>query len=211
MQDFMHAIYHGPLGNSLSNTETSGDNVYTTPKYDPYRDDIKGDEPTMLESDSFTIDAFNKYIGAQLDLRLHDAMTHATVVARQKDEEENPVGRSNANPLLDMRIYHVLFPGGSTNEYTANVIAENMYSQVGKEGHQFNILSELIDHRKNSDALGTGNTSITLQGQQHPVCTTKGWQLCVQWQDDSTIWEDLKNLKEANPIETTEYAALTHP
>jgi hypothetical protein len=80
-----------------------------------------------------------------------------------------------------------------------------MDSQADEEGCQCNILTELIDHRKNADALSPDDSHVTVRGKQHPKRTTKGWQLCVQWRDGSTSWEDLKNLKEANSIETAEY------
>jgi hypothetical protein len=38
---------------------------------------------------------------------------------------------------------------------------------------------------------------------------TKGWQLCIKWHNGSTSWENLKDLKEANPFKTAEYA-ITH-
>jgi hypothetical protein len=36
--------------------------------------------------------------------------------------------------------------------------------------------------------------------------TTKGWSLCVEWEDGSTSWVPLLDLKESNPIEVAEYA-----
>ena len=38
--------------------------------------------------------------------------------------------------------------------------------------------------------------------------TMKGWQLLVQWKDRSTSWTLLKHLKESNPVEVAEYAAV---
>jgi hypothetical protein len=43
-------------------------------------------------------------------------------------------GRANANPMLDTRTYEIEFPDGRSDEYTANVIAENMYAQCDAEG-----------------------------------------------------------------------------
>jgi hypothetical protein len=33
--------------------------------------------------------------------------------------------------------------------------------------------------------------------------TTKGWNLCVEWNDGTTIWERLADLKESNPVEVS--------
>ncbi len=35
-----------------------------------------------------------------------------------------------------------------------------------------------------------------------------GWQLCCQWKDGSTSWENLAYLKESHPIETAKYAKI---
>jgi hypothetical protein len=37
-------------------------------------------------------------------------------------------------------------------------------------------------------------------------CSTIGWQVCCQWKDGSTSWENLADLKESHPLETAEYA-----
>jgi len=36
--------------------------------------------------------------------------------------------------------------------------------------------------------------------------TTTGWDLEVEWKDDTTSWLPLKTLKETNPIQVAEYA-----
>jgi hypothetical protein len=39
-------------------------------------------------------------------------------------------------------------------------------------------------------------------------CTTISWQLCCQWRDGSTSWENLGDLKESHPIMTAGYANI---
>ena len=36
--------------------------------------------------------------------------------------------------------------------------------------------------------------------------TTMGWQMCVQWKDDSTPWEKLSDIKECYPVQASEYS-----
>jgi hypothetical protein len=43
-------------------------------------------------------------------------------------------------------------------------------------------------------------------GQPKHRCTTKGWELLVEWKDGSVSWIPLKDLKETNPVEVAEYA-----
>ena len=45
-----------------------------------------------------------------------------------------------------------------------------------------------------------------LNGREHKKRTTRGWSFCVQWRDGTTSWENLKDLKESNPLEVAEYA-----
>jgi hypothetical protein len=49
-------------------------------------------------------------------------------------------GKESANPILDTRTYNIEFPDGRSEEYTASVIAENMYAQYDEEGNHFLML-----------------------------------------------------------------------
>jgi hypothetical protein len=55
--------------------------------------------------------------------------------------------------MLDTRAFDIEFPDGRSDEYTSNVVAENMYAQFGLEGDQFNIIDYIIDHNKHGHAL----------------------------------------------------------
>jgi hypothetical protein len=137
-----------------------------------------------------------------------DEMKGGKVTSRKKDHDGNPMGKSNANPILDTRIYDVMFADGSTEQYAANVIADQMYSQVDSEGHSFAIMDEIIDHKKNESLAVSGDDQyiVSPNGRTTTRKTTKGWKLCVQWKDSSTSWVDLKDLKESNPVEVAECA-----
>ncbi len=77
----------------------------------------------------------------------------ATVVVRKRDHDGRPIGKRHANPLLDTCLYEVEFPDGSTEAIAANLIAENMLSQVDDEGRSYSVLSEIVDHRTNGHAI----------------------------------------------------------
>ena len=53
-------------------------------------------------------------------------LARGRVVRRKHDREGNPIGRANANPILDTRSYEVEFEDGDVSELTANTIAESM-------------------------------------------------------------------------------------
>ena len=43
-------------------------------------------------------------------------------------------------------------------------------------------------------------------GHKRLQCTTKGWKLLVEWKDGQSTWVPLKDLKESNPVKTTEFS-----
>jgi hypothetical protein len=62
-------------------------------------------------------------------------------------------GQANANSMLDTRTYEIEFPDGRSDEYTANVIAENMYAQCAIEGRQDNLMEGMFDHKTDGHAV----------------------------------------------------------
>lgn len=169
---------------------------------DPYTRD---DKP---EDDEFTPEAYDQYIAAHVLLPRGDSVLKAKVVARSKDGDGNPVGRRNANPILDTREYEVEFPDGATEVYTANVIAQNIYASVDENGMEYLVLDEIVGHRKDGHAVAKDDEFIKLAGRSNPSQrrTTKGWELEVRWKDGSTTWVPLRNIKDSHPVEVAEYA-----
>jgi hypothetical protein len=89
----------------------------------------------MPEVDGFNQETYDAYAVAQVQLPKGDDMAIGTIVKQKCDHDGNPIGRHDVNPILDARIYEVEFPDGEVLEHAANVIAENLYSQLDEEGH----------------------------------------------------------------------------
>jgi hypothetical protein len=53
-------------------------------------------------------------------------------------------------------IYEVEFPDGQIKEYAANIIAENMLTQVNSGGYSTTIMDGIIDYKKDDDVAGCG-------------------------------------------------------
>jgi hypothetical protein len=151
----------------------------------------------------------DQYIGMELALSRGgegEAM-HAKVKKRVRDEEGNPVGRANYNPLLDSRKYEVEYVDGHVEELTANIIAENLIAQVDEEGQRQMMMSEIVDHRVLPDAIPQSQgTYVNQYGVKRRKTTTRGWEILVEWKDGSTDWVSLKDLKESYPVELAHYA-----
>jgi hypothetical protein len=48
------------------------------------------------------------------------------------------------NPILDTRVFEVIFPDGHVAEYATNVIAENMFAMVDDEGYETAIIKSIV-------------------------------------------------------------------
>jgi hypothetical protein len=155
-----------------------------TPSFEPYSDD-KNAPHTIPEADEHDDpDKYDKYLNAEVTLPRGNRMTAGRVVFRKWDHEGKAVGKSNTNPLLDSRTYYVEFPDGTETEFAANIIAESMYAQADLDGNQDLLLSEIIDHKSDGNALHIDDSHFTTAtGRKRITRTTKGWKLCVKWKD----------------------------
>ena len=61
----------------------------------------------------------------------------------------------------------------------------------------------ITDHQKDQTAITDADRYVMVKGTKYPNKASKGWQMCIMWQD-GTI--SLSDLKESFPIETMEYA-----
>ena len=55
----------------------------------------------------------------------------------------------NDNTILDLRMYKVKYRDGYVVAMSANVIAENLFTQVHQEGNRFVLIESIIDTRTN--------------------------------------------------------------
>ncbi|MEL6803326.1 MAG: hypothetical protein AAFO91_05990, partial [Bacteroidota bacterium] len=153
-----------------------------------------------IDADEYTDEAYDEYLQADLILPKDNEMVKAKVTKRKRGDDGRLIGARNENPIADTRIYEVEFTDGSVAEYSANVVAENVFAQIDSEGHRFRLVDEITDHKSGHDALRrTGD-------HKQKKKTTRGWKLEVLWRDGTTDWVPLKDLKDSNPIEVAEYA-----
>jgi hypothetical protein len=114
------------------------------------------------EVDNFTPEGYDEYVGAQMMVPQADGRIQGRITKRAKDENGNPIGRRHNNPIMDTRVYEVEFSDGTTDEFHANVIAENLFSQVDSEGRQYILMKEISDHRKDDTAIEKSNGWIIM-------------------------------------------------
>jgi hypothetical protein len=89
----------------------------------------------------------NNYLNAEIFVPHGGTLVKGRVTFRKKDNNGNPVGLANTNPILDMHEYTFTFNNGDETIMNANLIAEAMYVQCNPDGNQYVLLDSIIDHR----------------------------------------------------------------
>ncbi|KAL7528322.1 hypothetical protein ACHAXR_005938, partial [Thalassiosira sp. AJA248-18] len=96
---------------------------------------------------------------------------------------------------------------GTTKEYGANIIAENILNQVDLDGYHSQMLAGIVDHQMDRYAVHKKDKYMTTKrGNRALRKTTAGWNFTIKWKDGTTEVIPLKILKESNPVEVAEYA-----
>ena len=137
-EDLSPIIHAKQIAFTNSIRDKLGDSVAPSPKpppidYKPYEDnnEIPHKIPDLDHEE------YDYLINAEALLPHNDKTMHATVLGPLKDAAGKEKGRYDSNPILNTRVYEVMFPDGAMKEYTANIIAENMWAGVDQEGHQY--------------------------------------------------------------------------
>jgi hypothetical protein len=183
---------------------------FVTPTYDCYEDDqISSSKMPDIDDikEENDVDTYGQYVGAHARVPIGVEIRSGKVVRHKRELDGTVRGRANAKSMLDTRTYEIEFPDGRSDEYTANVIAENMYAQCDIECRQYNLMEGIIDHKTDGNAIEPADIYIKHGSNKQARKTTKGCNLCVEWKDGTTSWERLVDLKESNPVEVAEYAA----
>ena len=63
------------------------------------------------------------------------------------------IGEGNYNSIHDKSLYELQYPDGTTEQLDSNIIAENILSQFDSEGHYYQVLTEVTDHKKDRSAI----------------------------------------------------------
>ena len=171
---------------------------------------VYGDKD-LPEADEFTPEiADDSYLNMEIALpRDGDGPEFARVKKRMRDNDGNPIGVANENPILDTRMFEVEFLDGHTSAMSANAITENLFAQVDQEGHRLVLLDEIVDHRFTTEAVDDDDAIVTSEnGNVSRKKTTKGCQILLRWKDGNETWTGLKEVKEAYPVQLAEYAVM---
>ena len=159
---------------------------------------------------TFDIPVDDSLINAEVMLPFNNEQKLARVKGRSTDINGNLIGAHNSNPFLNTSTYDVEFSDHTVKQFGANVIAQNLYSQVDSTGRSQRLLANILDSQRDHTAVPKSDMYITTSsGQQRMRKSTIGWKLLVQWNDGSQEWLPLKLLKELYPAEVADFAVST--
>ena len=151
--------------------------------------------------------SYDQYIGSEVvvpDRKGEKLMGKARKGVRYDDTS---TGEGNYNAMNYKSLYEVEYTDGTTEQLAANIIAENMMSQVDYEGHHYKVLTEVTDNKKDDSAISKVDGFIKSSGGNlHRKRTNHVWKLLVEWKDGSVDRVPLKELKHSNPVELAECA-----
>jgi hypothetical protein len=185
---------------------------FVTPTHDCYKGKKEPafQMPGIDDLDKHDVETYDQYVGASMQLSVGDKVNTGKVTERKRGLDRVARGKASANPTLDKITYNVEFPDGCSEDYTANVIADNMYAQCDEEGNHFLMLRDIVGQKTDGHAVECADMYNNVVSNTQIRKTTKGWHLCIEWKDGTPSWERLTDLKESNLDEVVYYAATNN-
>ena len=122
-------------------------------QYEPYHDDSETASFQLPEdNDPVNTDGTTAYekpitdrqIHAEMNLPQGEAIYNAKVIGCATDQDGNFMGTFDDNPYSNNMVYDVELLGGEIKDYSASVIAENMYTQVDAEEFPHSLLDSIL-------------------------------------------------------------------
>ena len=152
--------------------------------------------------------AYDRLLNAEILVQAEEGHVSGKVTKQVFGPDGKVAGKYDDNPYLNSIMYEVELADGRIKEYGANIIAENMLTQVDSDGFSLSLMEGIINHKRDdSVAIPKMDKYITTsRGQRRLRKTTAGWKLLVKWRDQSESWVKLSELKESHPVETAEFA-----
>ena len=104
------------------------------------------------------VDTYDQFVGAEVFIPGEQGRKFmARVTKCVKENEDNHIWSKHPAMYSDQSLYEFSFPNGQTEELPANVIYENMLSQVDSEAKHYQVLNDIIDYYADGSALKGSN------------------------------------------------------
>ena len=129
---------------------------------DPYSVQLPNDNDHVIPDGTAVFDkpTTNQWIHSELNLPQGELLRKAKVVSLTKDGNGDSKGSCDPNPFLNILTRDVEFSYGEIKEYSANVIYENIFSQVDDDDHNLKILDIIVNHSKHINAVDNADMRL---------------------------------------------------
>ena len=125
-------------------------------------------------------------INVECNLPLEDQLHPAIDRKKSIDKDGREIGIFYPNLVLNIVLYYVEFNDGSVRQYTANVIAQNLFGRVDNDGYSLSSLEAIVNYRKDKSALTKDKINFkTKSGKSRARKSTKGWKILVRFSHGS--------------------------
>ena len=186
----LYGTYNSVHHNWTNRRRKDSDGVQYIDDTNDYDDDGENVDPSfgneeMLEQTTHSmpqvdsIPDFDSFLHAEVLLpRSGEVKQAATILGQSTDLTGDPIGEYSPNPMINTRVYDVMFPDGEVQQYSANVIAQSLYDLADEDGYRYQFLDEIIGHKKLKDTLDKSEGYlVSSNGHRKRVKSTKGWQI----------------------------------
>ena len=113
------------------------------------------------------------------------------------------------NSIHNKSVYEVKYLYGMVNQLTSNIIAKNILSNFDSEYRQYQLLTEVNYHNIYDIAIAKVDGFIkSSNGKLHRKRKTRLYRILVGWRYVSVYWITIKDLKQSNPVELSEYSVV---
>ena len=85
--------------------------------------------------------SYDQYIGAKVVLPDWNGEKLMGKIRKRVRYDDTCTGKFNYNAMHEKYLYEVEYPDGTTEQLSANILAENMLSQVDSEGNHYQVLT----------------------------------------------------------------------
>ena len=132
-------------------------------------------------------------------------MQRGKVLRKAVNSQGETVGKHDANLLISTLSYDIKFDDVEIQQVGANIIAQNLYSQIDGFRNTHTIIEGILDHNNNSSQIKKDEAfATTPSGAKRRLKSTHSWKLKVLQTNRSKAWVLLSILKESNPVEVAE-------
>ena len=103
-----------------------------------------------------------------MQLPIGDGISLEKVKQRSVSPDGTTSGEYSDDPFMNSIVYEVEFPDKQGREYSANIIAQNMITQVDHKGYSTTMMNGIVDYKKD-DVVAISKAYkyvITLRGQR---------------------------------------------